>query len=85
LKGTTTAFWFPSRIRGNLATFTPMGTASVWVRIVTEVIYMRALQITIQGEGSPLGGKDDVEASELTTDGNVGDSKAVDPQTGAVQ
>ena len=71
-------FLVPEQIRGNLATFMPKGTTSVWVRIVTEVIYMRALQITIQGEGSPLFGEDDVEASELTMDGNVDDSKADD-------
>lgn len=78
LEKTDDGFLVSEQVRGNLGTFAPKGTNSVWVRIVTEVIYMRALQITIQGEGSPLGGEDVVEASELTMDGDLDDSSADD-------
>ena len=57
----------PEALRRNLSAVAPADMKTVWIRIVTNVIYMRAIDITIRGDGSPLGLSPDVEASELTT------------------
>jgi len=40
-------FYLPESLRQNLRAFAPDDLRTVWVRIVTEVIYMRAMRVTI--------------------------------------
>jgi hypothetical protein len=43
------SFYLPASLRQNLRALAPESLQTVWVRIVTEVIYMRAMRVTIVG------------------------------------
>jgi hypothetical protein len=49
LERRASSFYLPASLRQNLRAFAPDNLRTVWVRIVTEVIYMRALRVTIIG------------------------------------
>jgi len=61
-------FYLPAELKQNILALAPPHVKNVWVRIVTEVIYMRAMRVTIVPEDSfdPL--DDDVSAAELGDD-----------------
>ncbi len=44
------SFYLPASLRQNLRALAPDGLRTIWVRIVTEVIYMRAMRVTIVTE-----------------------------------
>jgi len=70
------SFYLPESIRQNLRAFAPDNLRTVWVRIVTEVIYMRAMRVTIVGSAPDFfPDNDDVSALELGDDD-------VDPEIG---
>lgn len=81
-------YFLPEQLRDNLTALSPKGSNTVWVRIVTEVVYMRAMQITILGERRLLNRNDPVEASELGISAEKGsDARAddeLDPAYGAI-
>jgi hypothetical protein len=62
-------FYLPASLRQNLRALAPEGLRTVWVRIVSQVIYMRAMRVTVVAEESdyyPL--YDDVSPAELGED-----------------
>ncbi len=63
------SYYLPASLRQNLRAFAPDSLRTVWVRIVTEVIYMRAMRVTIVG-GTPSYYPiyDDVSSAELGED-----------------
>jgi hypothetical protein len=43
-------FYLPASLRQNLRALAPSGLRTVWVRIVSQVIYMRAMRVTVIAE-----------------------------------
>jgi len=69
LERRNSSFYLPTSLRQNLRALAPNNLRTVWVRIVTEVIYMRAMRVTIVGSAPdyyPI--NDDVSSAELGDD-----------------
>jgi hypothetical protein len=65
LERRSSGFYLPESLRQNLRALAPDDLETVWIRIVTEVVYMRAMQITVVSGSEFDIIDDDVSAVEL--------------------